>query len=195
MAHISGYSLRNLQPDWKHGQPLKLAQGASGCDRLPHAGLSSSRHLLTPFLAHRRCAVESPSTPVARLVPFFAQGVTPTPNVAQHLDTYPSLFKQSFVSKTSASPPKFPGQQFAYSFLENSFPPSLTPFRPPATMIGFLMIVAALPTSRFHAPVFYPKRRVSLLGDSRKPAPIVAVFFWIRVCPMERDSRFCARIP
>jgi len=44
-------------------------------------------------------------------------------------------------------------------------------------MIGFLMIVAALPMSRFYAPVFYPKRRVSLLGDSRKPAPIVAAFF------------------
>ena len=151
MARISGYSLRNLQPDWKHGQPLKLAQGASGCDRLPHAGLSSSRHLLTPFLAHRRCAVESPSAPVARLVPFFAQGVTPTPNVAQHLDTYPSLFKQSFVSKTSASPPKFPGLQFAYSFLS-----SRSPARPPATMIGFLMIVAALLSLRLHVPVLRP---------------------------------------
>ena len=140
MTRISGYSLRNLQPDWKHGQPLKLAQGASGCDRLPHAGLSGSRHLLTPYLAHRRCAVESPSTPVARLVLFFAQGVTRTLNVAQHLDPYPSLFKQSIVSKTF----RLPGRGMLPQHIDSALPGRKTvvqaPACHPAPTISFLMV-------------------------------------------------------
>lgn len=125
---------------------------------------------------------------------FFAQGVTPTPNVAQHLDPYPSLFNQSFVCKTSASPPKFPGQQFAYSFLENSFLPSLTPFRPPATMIGFLMIVAALLMLRSAGPVLRSSVGYRFWAIPESPHRLfVPVFVPVLFCPWRRGPCFLAR--
>jgi len=117
------------------------------------------------------------------------------PASLRHLDPYPSLFKQSFVSKTSASPSKFPGQQFAFSFLDNSFldnsflDNSFLSSRSPAPGNDDRLFGdrCRTPHVAFRLPCPTSKRRVSLLGDSRKPAPMSLSQFFAFVIAVAHD--------